>query len=227
MTTAAPDLPPVQAMTPTHALKVVLVDDQAMVRGALATLIGLEPDIDVVGQANNGREAIDMLTALSANASSGASIDVILMDVEMPVMDGITACQAIRSRFPATRVLMLTTFGRPGYVQRALDAGAVGFMVKDSPSDQLARAVRTVAGGGRVIDPALAVETLTRGASPLTDREVDVLRSVAHGGTIADTAQELGLSQGTVRNHISSAMTKIGARTRAEAVRLATDAGWL
>lgn len=203
------------------ALRVVVVDDQAMVRGALAILLDLEPDIDVVAQAADGREAVEVLAGLPTAA------DVVLMDVEMPTMDGITACAAIVSRFPGTRVLMLTTFGRPGYVQRALDAGASGFVVKDAPSEQLADAVRRVARGQRVIDPTLAVETLTRGASPLTEREVEVLRAVAEGGTIADIAAEVGLTQGTVRNHISAAMTKTGARTRAEAVRLATESGWL
>ncbi|MDN6567241.1 MAG: response regulator transcription factor, partial [Actinomyces sp.] len=191
------------------------------VRGALAILLDLEPDIEVVGQAGDGRAAVELL------AQHCWEVDVVLMDVEMPVMDGITACEALRSRFPRTRILMLTTFGRPGYVQRALDAGASGFVVKDAPSEQLADAVRRVARGERVIDPTLAVETLTRGSSPLTDREVEVLRAVAGGGTIADIAADVGLSQGTVRNHISAAMTKTGARTRAEAVRLATESGWL
>lgn len=203
------------------ALRVLVVDDQAMVRGALAILLDLESDIDVVAQAADGREAVEVLAGLPTAA------DVVLMDVEMPTMDGITACAAVVSRFPGTRVLMLTTFGRPGYVQRALDAGASGFVVKDAPSEQLADAVRRVARGQRVIDPTLAVETLTHGASPLTEREVEVLRAVAEGGTIADIAADVGLTQGTVRNHISAAMTKTGARTRAEAVRLATEAGWL
>ncbi|MFC7581654.1 DNA-binding response regulator [Schaalia naturae] len=202
-------------------LRVVVADDQAMVRGALAALLDLEPDIEVVAQAGDGREAVE------AVAAGRPAADVVLMDVEMPVMDGITACAAVRARFPEVRVLMLTTFGRPGYVQRALDAGAIGFVVKDAPSEQLAEAVRRVSRGERVIDPTLAVEALTHGACPLTDREVEVLRLVAEGGTIADIAAGIGLGQGTVRNHISSAMTKTGARTRAEAVRLATDAGWL
>lgn len=202
-------------------LRVIVVDDQQMVRGALATLLSLEEDIDVVAQAGSGREAVEAIVA------TPAPIDVVVMDVEMPDMDGITACEAIRSRFPSVRVLMLTTFGRPGYVQRSLDAGASGFMVKDAPSEQLADAVRRVCAGHRIIDPTLAVETLARGASPLTDREVDVLRAVAEGGTIADIAAQLGLGPGTVRNHVSAVMAKTNARTRAEAVRIATDAGWL
>ncbi len=201
------------------ALRVLVVDDQAMVRGALAALLDLEDDLDVVGQAGNGREAIEILDQQAS--------DVVLLDVEMPIMDGITTCEAIRSRFPGVRVLMLTTFGRPGYVQRALDAGAAGFIVKDAPSEQLAEAVRRIARGERVIDPVLAVKTLTRGSSSLTDRELEVLRCVAEGGTIADIATHIGLGSGTVRNHISSAMAKTGARTRAEAVRIATESGWM
>lgn len=243
-------------------IRVLVVDDQTMVRGALATLLSLEPDIEVVGQAGDGAEALAALDALaggtpspideagagrpnggnegdaeSTRASSAArvgapataarTVDVVLLDVEMPRMDGLTTCAAIRSRYPGVRVLMLTTFGRPGYVQRSLDAGASGFLVKDAPSEQLADAVRRIAQGLRVIDPTLAVETLERGTSPLTDREVDVLRAVADGGTIADIAAALELSQGTVRNHVSSAMLKTSARTRAEAVRVATENGWL
>lgn len=219
-------------------IRVMVVDDQAMVRGALATLLSLEADIDVVAQEADGRAAVETLARLAAPRSgspvgsggdtgSQPAVDVVLMDVEMPVMDGITACQAVLARFATTRVLMLTTFGRPGYVQRALDAGAAGFVVKDAPSEMLADAVRRVARGQRVIDPSLAVEALTKGTSPLTDREVEVLRSVADGGTVADIAVQLGLGHGTVRNHVSAAMTKTGARTRAEAVRIATDSGWL
>lgn len=208
--------------------RVLVVDDQTMVRGALATLLSLEADVEVLGQAGNGREALEALAGLAESGGDPARpVDLVLLDVEMPVMDGITTCEAIRARFPRVLVLMLTTFGRPGYVQRSLDAGASGFVVKDAPSEQLADAVRRVAAGQRVVDPALAVETLSRGVSPLTDREAEVLRCVAEGGTIADISAELGLSQGTVRNHVSSAMLKTSARTRAEAVRLATENGWL
>ena len=142
-------------------------------------------------------------------------------------MDGITATQAILTRFPGVRVLIVTTFGRPGYLQRALDAGATGFMVKDAPVETLADGVRTVAAGGRAIDQGLALEALSAGSSPLTEREADVLREVEGGGTIADIARSLGLSQGTVRNHVSSSMLKMDARTRAEAASLARAAGWL
>ncbi|MDO4259595.1 MAG: response regulator transcription factor [Actinomycetaceae bacterium] len=210
-------------MTTIH---VIVVDDQQMVRGALAALLSLEKDIEVLGQAGDGTGALEM--AGSALDSGIPARDlVVLLDIEMPVMDGITACEALRHRYGQIRILMLTTFGRPGYVQRCLNAGANGFMVKDAPSEQLADAVRRVAAGHKVIDPVLAVETLTHGANPLTERESEVLRCVANGGTIADIAHDLHLGEGTVRNHVSAAMTKTGARTRAEAVRIATEAGWL
>ena len=221
------------------SIRVLVADDQAMIRGALASLLDLEPDITVVAQASNGREAVEALDPAARGTDKGGAgedggshdgsgaVDVAVLDIEMPVMDGITATETIRRRFPATRVLMVTTFGRPGYLQRALDAGATGFMVKDAPVDQLADAVRRVAQGLRVVDPTLAVETLSRGTSPLTERESDVLRAVSTGGTIADIAREMRLSQGTVRNHVSSAMLKTEARTRAEAVRIATESGWL
>lgn len=213
------------------SIRVLVADDQAMICGALASLLDLEPDITVVAQASNGREAVEALALAAQSTGKGGAgedcVDVAILDIEMPVMDGITATETIRRRFPATRVLMVITFGRPGYLQRALDAGATGFMVKDAPVDQLADAVRRVAQGLRVVDPTLAVETLSRGTSPLTERESDVLRAVSTGGTIADIAREMRLSQGTVRNHVSSAMLKTEARTRAEAVRIATESGWL
>ena len=202
-------------------IRVLVADDQAMIRGALAGLLDLERDIEVVAQAADGTQALEEL------ARASTPVDVAIIDVEMPRMDGITATQAIRSRFPGVRVLIVTTFGRPGYLQRALDAGATGFMVKDAPVEALADGVRTVAAGGRAIDQSLALEALSTGASPLTDREADVLREVEGGGTIADIAHSLGLSQGTVRNHVSSSMLKMDARTRAEAASLARAAGWL
>jgi two-component system response regulator DesR len=152
---------------------------------------------------------------------------VALLDVEMPGMDGIAATSALRAALPACRVLMVTTFGRPGYLRRAMAAGARGFVVKDTPARQLADAVRRVHAGLRVVDPALAAETLVSGDSPLTPRESDVLRAARQGGTVADIAAALGLSEGTVRNHLSAAIGKTGARTRAEAVRLANENGWL
>ena len=220
-------------------IRVLVADDQAMIRGALAGLLDLESDIEVVAQASDGARALEELARLAgapgASDPSGASgaarasapADVAIIDIEMPRMDGITATQAIRSRFPGVRVLIVTTFGRPGYLQRALGAGATGFMVKDAPVETLADGVRTVAAGGRAIDQSLALEALSTGSSPLTDREADVLREVEGGGTIADIARSLHLSQGTVRNHVSSAMLKMDARTRAEAATLARSAGWL
>ena len=217
-------------------IRVLVADDQAMIRGALAGLLDLERDIEVVAQAADGTQALDELARLagasgasepSDPARTSAPVDVAIIDVEMPRMDGITATQAIRSRFPGVRVLIVTTFGRPGYLQRALDAGATGFMVKDAPVETLADGVRTVAAGGRAIDQSLALEALSAGSSPLTEREADVLREVEGGGTIADIARSLGLSQGTVRNHVSSSMLKMDARTRAEAASLARAAGWL
>ena len=215
-------------------IRVLVADDQAMIRGALAGLLDLERDIEVVAQAADGAQALDELARLAsadapahAPARASAPVDVAIIDVEMPRMDGITATQAIRERFPGVRVLIVTTFGRPGYLQRALDAGATGFMVKDAPVETLAEGVRTVAAGGRAIDQDLALEALEAGSSPLTDREADVLREVEGGGTIADIAHSLHLSQGTVRNHVSSAMLKMEARTRAEAASLARAAGWL
>lgn len=219
-------------------IRVLVADDQAMIRGALAGLLNLERDIEVVAQAADGVHALEELTRLATQAAPrGAKptssehpfspVDVAIVDIEMPHMDGITTTEAIRSRFPGVRVLIVTTFGRPGYLQRALDAGATGFMVKNAPVEALAEGVRTLAAGGRAIDQSLAVEALSAGSSSLTQREADVLREVERGGTIADIARTLGLSQGTVRNHVSSAMLKMEARTRAEAASLARAAGWL
>ena len=153
--------------------------------------------------------------------------DVALLDVEMPGLDGISATAALRAALPSCRVLVVTTFGRPGYLRRAMAAGASGFVVKDTPARQLADAVRRVAAGLRVVDPTLAAETLAAGENPLTPRETDVLRVARDGGTVADIAATLHLSEGTVRNHLSAAIGKTGARTRAEAVRIAGSNGWL
>ena len=219
-------------------IRVLVADDQAMIRGALAGLLNLERDIEVVAQAADGVQALEELTRLArqdasldakptSSALPASPADVAIIDIEMPHMDGITTTEAIRARFPAVRVLIVTTFGRPGYLQRALDAGATGFMVKNAPVEALAEGVRTLAAGGRAIDQSLAVEALSTGSSSLTQREADVLREVERGGTIADIAHTLELSQGTVRNHVSSAMLKMEARTRAEAASLARAAGWL
>jgi len=214
-------------------IHVIVADDQALIRGALSALIDLEDDMHVVAQAADGREAIAAVEAYDAENSSGdqaakaASTLVVIMDVEMPVMDGISAAAALKERGANARVLMVTTFGRPGYVQRALDAGAVGFVVKDAPAEQLLEAIRRTSQGLRTVDPALAVDALTKGQSPLSAREVEVLRAFESGGTVEDVASELMLSAGTVRNYVSSAMDKTHARTRAEALKVATENGWL
>lgn len=205
-------------------IRVLLADDQAMVRGGLAALLGLEDDLHIVAETAHGQECLE---AVAAHAAANTNIDVVLLDVEMPVMDGLTACQQLKERHPATRVLMLTTFGRPGYVTRALAAGADGFLVKDAPAEELAEAIRQVHAGKRVVDPALAMDSLSMGASPLTERETEVLRTVARGGSIEDVAGQLHLSAGTVRNHISTAIAKTQARNRQQAVQIATDHGWL
>lgn len=214
-------------------IHVIVADDQALIRGALSALIDLEDDMRVVAQAADGREAIAAVEAYTAEnscgdqASKAASTLVVIMDVEMPVMDGISAAAALKERGANARVLMVTTFGRPGYVQRALDAGAVGFIVKDAPAEQLLEAIRRTSQGLRTVDPALAVDALTKGQSPLSAREVEVLRAFESGGTVEDVASELMLSAGTVRNYVSSAMDKTHARTRAEALKVATENGWL
>jgi two-component system response regulator DesR len=200
-------------------IRLLLADDQALVRGAMAALLDMEPDLKVVAEVGRGDEVVG---AVKAN-----DVDVALLDVEMPGMDGVAAARAVRAAAPACRILMVTTFGRAGYLRQAMAAGAGGFIVKDTPARQLADAVRRVHEGLRVVDPALAAQSLAQGDSPLTDREADVLRSARDGGTVADIARELHLSEGTVRNHLSSAIGKTGARTRAEAVRLAVDNGWL
>ncbi|MET9315241.1 response regulator transcription factor [Kribbella sp. NPDC003505] len=201
------------------SIRLLIADDQALVRGALAALLDLEPDLEVVSEVGRGDEVID--------AAKNARPDVALLDVEMPGLDGIEAAAALRTAVPGVRVLMVTTFGRPGYLRRAMEAGAAGFVVKDTPATQLADAVRRVHQGLRVVDPSLAAETLVAGTSPLTGRESDVLRAAREGGTVADIAKELHLSEGTVRNHLSAAIGKTGARTRAEAARIALDNGWL
>ncbi|HET6257257.1 response regulator transcription factor [Pseudonocardia sp.] len=200
-------------------IKVLLADDQALVRGALAAMLGLEPDIEVVAQVGSGAEVVP--------AALQAAPDVALLDVQMPGGDGLDAATALRAALPTCRVVVLTTFGRPGYLARAMRAGAAGFVVKDAPPEQLADAVRRVHAGLRVVDPVLAAESLSTGTSPLTDRERDVLLAAADGATVSDVAARLHLSEGTVRNHLSSAIGKTSARTRAEAVRLADERGWL
>ena len=203
----------------TEPIRLLLADDQALVRGALAALLDLEPDLTVVAQVGRGDDVVD--------AARRSSADVALLDVEMPGLDGIAAAALLAREVPGCRSLIVTTFGRPGYLRRAMEAGASGFVVKDTPSYQLADAVRRVAAGLRVVDPALAAESLASGNSPLTPRETEVLIVARKGGSIADIAGELHLSEGTVRNHLSSAIGKTGARNRSEAVGIAAEKGWL
>jgi len=200
-------------------IRLLIADDQALVRGALAALLQMEDDLDVVVEVSRGDEVVE--------AALEHKPDVALLDVEMPGIDGLAAARLLKEALPTCRVLMVTTFGRPGYLKQAMAAGASGFVVKDTPARALADAVRRVHEGLRVVDPTLAAESLTQGDSPLTDRETDVLQAAREGGTVADIAGELFLSEGTVRNHLSSAIGKTGARTRAEAVRVAIDNGWL
>lgn len=200
-------------------ITLLLADDQALVRGAMAALLGFEEDLEVVAEVGTGDEVLE--------AARRTHPDVAVLDIEMPGMDGIDATAELARELPATKILIVTTFGRPGYLRRALEAGASGFVVKDTPSDELAEAVRTVARGGRVVDPSLATESVVGGPNPLTDREREVLAHALDGGSAAAIATRVHLSPGTVRNHLSSAIGKTGSSTRVEAARRAQDLGWL
>ena len=200
-------------------IRVLLAEDQTMVRGALAALLALNDDIEVVAEASRGDEVVPRALA--------AQPDVALLDIEMPGGDGITAAAALHEQLPTCRVLILTTLGRPGYLRRALESGAVGFLLKDAPPAELAAAVRRAAAGQRVVDPDLALSALSEGASPLTDREREVLLAARHGASVADIAARLALSEGTVGNYLSVAMQKTGARNRVEAAHIAEQKGWL
>ncbi len=200
-------------------IRLLLADDQALVRGALSALLALEADLEVVAEVGSGDAVLDAVRQHRP--------DVALLDVEMPGLDGIAAAAAVRAEFPDVRVLIVTTFGRPGYLRRALQAGASGFVVKDTPAAALADAVRRVHAGLRVVDPALATDSLIAGESPLTARETEVLRAARGGSSVAAIARALFLSEGTVRNHLSSAIGKTGAGNRAEAVQIADGNGWL
>jgi two-component system response regulator DesR len=200
-------------------IRLLLADDQALVRGALAALLNLESDLEVVVEVGAGDEVLP--------AALEHRPDVCLLDVEMPGLDGIAAAALLRDRLPGTRVLMVTTFGRPGYLRRALQAGASGFVVKDTPAAKLADAVRRVHQGLRVVDPGLATDSLFSGESPLTPRETEVLQAARDGSSVAGIARRLVLSEGTVRNHLSAAIGKTDAANRAEAVLTAENNGWL
>jgi two-component system response regulator DesR len=200
-------------------IRVLIAEDQAMVRGALASLLALEDDIEVVAEVERGDAVLDTARAQRP--------DVALLDIEMPGLDGISAAAELAAEVPETRTLILTTFGRPGYLRRAIESGVQGFMLKDAPAEQLADAIREVNSGQRVIDPGLAAAAIADGVSPLTAREHDVLAAARNQATAAEIAGALYLSEGTVRNYLSSAIRKLRARNRTEAVRIAEEKGWL
>lgn len=200
-------------------IRLLLVEDQSLVRGALATLLSLEPDFEVVGEVARGDEVLSQVESLRP--------DIVLLDIELPGRNGLEVARELAEHGAPTRVMVLTTFGRPGYLRRAIAAGAAGFMLKDAPVDALAAGIRRIAEGGRVVDPGLAAEALKQGTSPLTERETDVLRVSAAGASIAEMALTLHLAEGTVRNHLSTAIQKLGARNRLEAVLQAERMGWL
>ncbi|WP_199836497.1 response regulator transcription factor [Streptomyces sp. CB01373] len=204
---------------PAKCIRLLLAEDQQMMRGALALLLGMEDDMEVVAQVSAGDAVVD--------AALAHRPDVALLDIELPGMSGLDAAAELRERVPHCRVLILTTFGRPGYLRRAMEAGAGGFLVKDGPVEELAAAVRRVLAGETVVDPVLAAAALSAGPSPLTARECDVLRASADGATVADVAAKLHLSESTVRNYLSAAIGKTGTRNRTEAVREARRQGWL
>ncbi len=200
-------------------IRVLLAEDQELVRGAMAALLSLEPDIEVVAQVGRGDEVLA--------AARASHPHVALLDIEMPGADGIAAASELRRSLPECRVLMLTTFGRPGYLRRAMAGGASGFMLKDAPAAHLAVAIRRTMAGERVVDPELAAQALTEGDSPLSTREAEVLAASVDGSSVAALAKRLFLSEGTVRNHLSAAIQKLNANNRAEAARIAADKGWL
>jgi two-component system response regulator DesR len=200
-------------------IRVLLAEDQAMVRGALAALLALEGDIEIVAEVGRGDEV--------ATVALATKPDVALLDIEMPGCDGITAAAALHSKLPSCRVLILTTFGRPGYLRKAMESGVVGFLLKDAPSAQLATAIRRAMAGERVVDPNLAMAALSEGNNPLTERERDVLAAATGGASISEIASSLSLSEGTVRNYLSVAIQKLNAHNRVEAAHIAEQKGWL
>ncbi len=199
-------------------IRVLIAEDQSMVRGALAALLAIDPGIEIAGQARDGREALDLVVSLKP--------DVLLTDIEMPELTGLEVAAEIQRRRLPVKVAILTTFARAGYLRRALDAGVSGYLLKDAPSSTLADAIRRIRAGSRVIDPELAAEAWTE-ADPLTDRERQVLRYAGEGEASADIADRLHLSEGTVRNYLSEAISKLGAANRTEAARIARQKGWL
>ena len=203
----------------TTKIRILLAEDQAMVRGALTALLNLEEDLEVVAEVSQGDQVLP--------TAKKTKPDVALLDIEMPGSDGLSAAQALRKTLPACRIVILTTFGRSGYLRRAMESGAVGFLLKDAPAEQLAIAIRRVMAGERVVDPELALAALSDGDNPLTGRERDVLKASLDGTSVADIAAQLYLSEGTVRNHISTAIQKLNVHNRMEAAHLAKERGWL
>jgi two-component system, NarL family, response regulator DesR len=201
------------------SIRVLIAEDQTMVRGALSALLSLEEDIEIVAEVSRGDEVIP--------AALDSVPDVALLDIEMPGGDGLSAAAELKESLPSCRVLILTVFGRAGYLKRAMEGGAVGFLLKDAPASELASAIRRVMAGERVVDPGLAAAALSEGENPLTEREREVLVASANGATIEDIAGNLYLSEGTVRNYLSTAIKKLGAKNRVEAARLAEEKGWL
>jgi two-component system response regulator DesR len=200
-------------------IRVLIAEDQAMVRGALAALLRLEGDIEVVAEVDRGDEVLP--------SAQSTQPDVALLDIELPGGDGLTAATQLRAAMPSCRGMMLTTFGRVGYLRRAMDGGAVGFLLKDGPAGELASAIRRAMNGERVVDPELALSALSQGTNPLTPREQQVLGAALSGSTVAEMAERLFLSEGTVRNHLSVAIHKVGAKNRVQAARIAEERGWL
>ena len=203
----------------TATIRILLAEDQAMVRGALAALLSLEGDLEIVAEVARGDDVIA--------AAKRTRPTIALLDIEMPGLDGLSAARELRAEMPGCRVIILTTFGRAGYLRRAMENGATGFLLKDAPATELAKAIRRVDRGERVVDPQLALTALSEGNNPLTDRERDVLRAARTGATIAEIANALFLSQGTVRNHLSAAIHKLNVQNRIEAARCADEKGWL
>ncbi|HEY0584622.1 MAG TPA: response regulator transcription factor [Pseudoduganella sp.] len=200
-------------------IRILIAEDQSMVLGALAALLKLEPDLDVVGQARNGQEALALCEELRP--------DIVLTDIEMPLMTGLELAAALSGRGAPARVVIVTTFARSGYLRRAMAAGVRGYLLKDAPSESLASAIRSVHAGGRAIAPELALESWSGGEDPLSERERQVLRLAGEGRSGADIAKHMCLSEGTVRNYLSEAISKLNAGNRVEAYRLAREAGWL
>ncbi|HKE51770.1 MAG TPA: response regulator transcription factor [Actinomycetes bacterium] len=200
-------------------IRVLVAEDQGMMRGALVQLLDLEDDLEIVAQVARGDEIVP--------AALDARPDIAVVDIELPGTDGIEAARLLRAAVPTCAVVIVTTFGRPGYLRRAFDAGARAFLVKDAPVESLAQAIRRVMAGETVVDPDLAASALVLGANPLTDRERDVLRVAAGGAPLAEVARLLHLSESTVRNYLSSAIGKTGTRNRTEATRVAASNGWL